>query len=107
MGYVAPRNCGSPSGNTAAHRLRPAEYEKFNPVDHVSKWKVPMLVVQGQLDYPHSGRTRASPTFTALQRRGIDSKFLYFPDENHWVLKPANSKQWHQTVLAWLERWTK
>ena len=42
--------------------------------------------------------------YTALQRRGIESKFLYFPDENHWVLKPANSVQWHDTVNAWLDQ---
>jgi len=44
--------------------------------------------------------------FTALQRQGIPSQFLYFPDENHWILKPANSVQWHRTVEAWLARWT-
>ena len=43
---------------------------------------------------------------TALQRRGVPSELLYFPDENHWVLKPANSIQWYDTVLAWLNRWT-
>ena len=46
-------------------------------------------------------------TFTALQRKGIPSKFLYFPDENHWVLKPQNSILWPDTVLDWLDRWTK
>ena len=43
-------------------------------------------------------------TFTALQRKGIESKLLYFPDENHWVLKPHNSVQWHDTVNAWLKQ---
>ena len=43
---------------------------------------------------------------TALQRKGIESKYLYFPDENHWVLKPQNSVQWHDEVLGWLDRWT-
>ena len=52
-------------------------------------------------------RDREIATFTALQRRGIPSKFLYFPDENHWVLKPANSILWHDTVLDWLDRWTR
>jgi dipeptidyl aminopeptidase/acylaminoacyl peptidase len=42
-----------------------------------------------------------------LQRKGIPSKLLYFPDENHWVLKPANSIQWHETVLGWLDQWLK
>ena len=46
-------------------------------------------------------------TFTVLQRRGIPSKLLYFPDENHWVLKPQNSIQWHDTVIGWLDGWTK
>ena len=46
-------------------------------------------------------------TFTALQRLGIPSRFLYFPDENHWVLKPQNSIVWHETVLGWLDPGTK
>ncbi len=57
----------------------------------------------------HGGRvveTQGMGTFTALQRKGIPSRFLYFPDENHWVLKPANSILWHKTVLAWLAQWT-
>jgi dipeptidyl aminopeptidase/acylaminoacyl peptidase len=44
--------------------------------------------------------------FTALQRRGIPSELLYFPDENHWVLKPQNSLQWHDAVLGWIRKWT-
>jgi dipeptidyl aminopeptidase/acylaminoacyl peptidase len=40
--------------------------------------------------------------FTALQRQGVPSKFLFFPDENHWVLKPANGELWHTTVFEWL-----
>ena len=45
-------------------------------------------------------------TFTALQRLGVPSRLLYFPDENHWVLKPENAVLWHDTVLDWLARWT-
>jgi dipeptidyl aminopeptidase/acylaminoacyl peptidase len=83
----------------------PASYEQFNPIAHVAKWKVPMLVVHGEKDYriPYEQGLAA---FTALQRRGIDSEFLVFPDENHWVLKPQNSVKWHNTVNAWLKRWT-
>ncbi len=44
--------------------------------------------------------------FTALQRRGVPSRFLTFPDENHWVLKPQNSLEWHRIVEAWLREWT-
>jgi dipeptidyl aminopeptidase/acylaminoacyl peptidase len=84
----------------------PEAYEKHNPVAHVAKWKTPMLVIQGGKDY-RVVETQAIGTFNALQRRGIPSKFLYFPDENHWVLKPANSVLWHDTVLSWLDQWTK
>ena len=44
--------------------------------------------------------------FTALQRKGMPSEFLYFPDENHWVLKPQNWLQWHETVERWIKKWT-
>lgn len=84
---------------------RPAEFERFNPVNHVAKWRVPMLVVQGGLDF-RIPTEQGLGAFTALQRRGIPSQFLYFADENHWVLKPQNSLQWHATVEAWLQRWT-
>jgi dipeptidyl aminopeptidase/acylaminoacyl peptidase len=81
----------------------PAGHEKHNPVNHVQAWKTPTLVIHGALDYrvPYS---QGIATFTALQRRGIDSRFLYFPDENHWIQKPGNSIQWHDEVLAWLDR---
>jgi dipeptidyl aminopeptidase/acylaminoacyl peptidase len=83
----------------------PAGYAKDNPVDYVSKWKTPTLVIHGQLDYrvPDS---QGLAVFTALQRQGIPSELLYFPAENHWVLKPADSIQWYDTVLAWMNRWT-
>ncbi len=83
----------------------PDNYEKFNPVDHVKDWRVPMLVVHGAHDY-RIPDTQGFGAFTALQRRGIPSRLLYFPDENHWVQKPQNSVQWHATVLGWLKQWT-
>jgi dipeptidyl aminopeptidase/acylaminoacyl peptidase len=84
----------------------PAGYAQHNPIDHVAKWKTPMLVVHGGQDF-RVVETQGLGTFTALQRRGIPSKLLYFPDENHWVVKPANSVLWHDTVLGWLDEWTK
>ncbi|MEP6886618.1 MAG: S9 family peptidase, partial [Gammaproteobacteria bacterium] len=82
----------------------PASYAKHNPIDYVSKWKTPTLVIHGQLDYrvPDS---QGLGVFTALQRQGIPSELLYFPNESHWVLKPADSVQWYDTVLGWLNRW--
>lgn len=80
-----------------------ANYEKFNPVNHVADWKKPILIVHGQLDF-RIPVEQGLAAFTAAQRQGIESKFLYFPDENHWVLKPQNSVQWHDTVNSWLKQ---
>lgn len=84
----------------------PEGYEKQNPLSLVKNWKTPTLVVHGGQDF-RVVETQGFSTYTALQRRGIPSKLLYFPDENHWVLKPANSILWHETVLAWLDQWTR
>lgn len=77
--------------------------EKWNPVNHVAKWKTPTLVIHGEKDYriPYSQSLAA---FTALQQQGVESKLLVFPDENHWILKPKNSIQWHQTVFKWVDK---
>jgi dipeptidyl aminopeptidase/acylaminoacyl peptidase len=84
----------------------PAGYARHNPIDYVKNWKTPMLVIHGERDFriPYA---QGLATFTALQRKGIPSKLLVFPDENHWVLKPRNSIQWHETVLGWLDHWTR
>lgn len=84
----------------------PDGYEKQNPINFVKNWKTPILVVHGGLDY-RVVVTQGIATFTAAQRLGIPSKFLYFPDENHWVLKPHNSILWHETVIGWLDQWLK
>ena len=83
----------------------PAIYEKFNPLNHVKDWKVPMLVVHSDHDY-RIPVSQGLSAFTALQRQGIPSEFLHYPDETHFVSKPRNSVQWHDTVIAWLKRWT-
>jgi dipeptidyl aminopeptidase/acylaminoacyl peptidase len=83
----------------------PAGYAKHNPIDHVGQWRVPMLVIHGALDYRVTD-VEGLAVFTALQRRGVPSRLLYFHDENHWVTKPDNSVLWHETVLAWLDEWT-
>ena len=79
-------------------------YERWNPVNYVDNWQTPMLVITGEKDFrvPY---TQGLQSFTALQERDIPAQLLVFPDENHWVLKPKNSLQWHNTVFAWLDRW--
>jgi dipeptidyl aminopeptidase/acylaminoacyl peptidase len=82
----------------------PQNHERHNPAEFVANWRTPMLVIHGARDYrvPYS---QGLATFTALQRRGIESRLLYFSDENHWILKPANSLQWHEEVLGWLKKY--
>ena len=82
----------------------PAEFEKWNPVNYVQNWKTPQLVVTSEKDFriPY---TQGIAAFTALQRRGIPSRLLIFPDENHWVLKPKNSVQWYDEVFGWMGRY--
>lgn len=84
----------------------PQEYERWNPVNHVANWKTPMLVVTGEKDFrvPY---TQGLASYTALQRRGIPSRLLVFPDENHWVMKPKNSIQWYDEVFGWMDRYLK
>ncbi len=79
-------------------------YQTFNPIDHVQNWHVPTLIVHGGRDY-RVVDTQGMSAFTALRRQGVPARFLYYPDENHWVLKPQNSIQWHDEVMGWLTKW--
>jgi len=79
----------------------PKAYDTFNPMLHVENWRVPMLVIHGDLDY-RVPLTQGIGSFSACQAKDIPSKYLRFPDENHWVLKPQNSLQWHREVFGWL-----
>ncbi len=83
----------------------PEGYRKFSPVNYLKNWKTPELVIHGNRDY-RVVDTQGLGTFNALQRLGIPSRLLYYPDESHWVLKPQNSIQWHHVVLDWIDRWT-
>src|SRR5262245_14543965 len=81
-------------------------YRKFSPHLFADKFKTPTLVVHGQNDY-RLDVSEGFQLFTTLQRLGIPSKFLYFPDEGHWVLKPQNSRLWYKTVNDWVDQWCK
>lgn len=85
---------GTPWGN-------PETYEKSSPSAFAGKFKTPTLVVHGEQDFrvPY---TQGLQLFTALQRQGVESKLLFFPDENHFVQKPQNARLWWNTVLDWL-----
>lgn len=106
MGYATEELWFTEWENEGLVYAKPESYDAFNPALHAKDWKVPMLVIHGQLDY-RIPVEQGIAAFTALRRQGVPGQFLYFPDENHWVLKPANSIQWHDTVNAWLDRWAR
>ena len=81
-------------------------YRKWSPALSIQNVKTPTLVVHGQLDY-RLDASEGFQLFTSLQRLGVPSKMLYFPDEGHWVLKPQNSQLWYKTVNAWVDQWLK
>lgn len=81
-------------------------FAKGSPHFGAANFKTPTLVVHGQKDY-RVPVNHGLELYHALLQKGVPTRFLYFPDENHWVLKPANSVLWHETVLGWLHEWTK
>jgi len=99
----------APSSAAASQSLRnfgsstPAEWLKWSPSEHLDKWDTPELVIHSSKDY-RLCISEGLAAFNVLQARGVDSQFLTFPDENHWVLKPENSLAWHKVVLNWINR---
>ncbi|KAK3382332.1 Alpha/Beta hydrolase protein [Lasiosphaeria ovina] len=81
-----------------------AGYEKWDPARFVNEWATPQLIIHNELDYRLPITEGLSP-FNILQSKGIPSKLLMFPDENHWVLKPENSLVWHREVLGWINKY--
>jgi len=84
--------------NVAAQK----SYTVFNPVNYVDKWNRPILIIQGGNDF-RVPIGQAQEAFQAAQLRGIKSRFLYFPEENHWVLKPQNGMVWQREFFKWLK----
>ncbi len=87
---------GPPWGNRAS-------YEKHSPHRFAQNFKTPMLIIHNDGDF-RVPVSEGYQLFTTLQRRGIESKMINFPDEGHWVAKPANSAYWHREVFAWLAK---
>jgi dipeptidyl aminopeptidase/acylaminoacyl peptidase len=83
--------------NVAAQKA----YHEFNPINMVDKWNTPILIVQGGMDF-RVPIGQGQEAFQAAQLRGVKSRFLYFPDENHWVLKPQNALVWQREFFKWL-----
>lgn len=81
-------------------------YHKWSPHRYIHNCKTPVLIVHGAYDFRVS-EEQAFQLFTSLKRLGVDTKFLYFPDETHFVAKPLNSKLWWATVLDWFRKYRK
>lgn len=84
--------------NTAAQKT----YTEFNPATYAGQWNTPILIIQGGKDY-RVPEGQAMEAFQAAQLRGIKSKFVYFPDENHWIMKPQNAMVWQNEFYKWLK----
>ena len=84
--------------NAAAQKT----YNQFNPKNLVDKWNTPILIIQGGKDY-RVPIGQGQEAFQAAQLRGIKSRFLLFPEENHWVLKPQNAQVWQSEFYKWLK----
>ncbi len=82
----------------------PEAYNRHSPHRAVANFKTPTLVVQGEQDF-RCFISEGVALFTALQYMGVPSRLLYFPDEGHWVLNPANSYVWYTEVINWLMKW--
>jgi dipeptidyl aminopeptidase/acylaminoacyl peptidase len=83
-----------------------ADFDKFSPDRFAGEFKTPNLIIHNELDF-RVPIGQGMSLFTTLQRRGIPSKLLCFPDEGHWVLKPQNSELWHKTIFDWLAEYLK
>lgn len=81
-------------------------YSKFDPKDYVQNWDTPILVIHGGKDF-RVPEAQGMAAFQAAQLRGVTSKFLYFPNEGHWVLNPQNGLIWHDQFFGWLDQWLK
>ena len=81
-----------------------ADYDRFSPHRFAGNWKTPLLVIHGQKDY-RVPVTQGMEAFTAAQTQDVPSRFLYFPDEGHWVMGPQNGVLWHRIFFDWLGRY--
>jgi len=83
------------------NKIAQKAYTQFNPVEHVSKWNTPILIIQGGKDY-RVPIGQGQEAFQAAQLRGIKSRFVYLPEENHWVLGAQNAMVWQKEYFKWL-----
>lgn len=100
--FFANQDLGGPYWNPSNAKT----YQKFDPKDYVQNWDTPILVIHGGKDF-RVPENQGIEAFQAAQLKGIPSKFLYFPNEGHWILSPQNGLIWHDQFFGWLDQWLK
>ena len=100
--FFANNDNGGPYWSQTAH---PNNFDS-SPHKFVQNWDAPILVIHNEKDF-RVPITQGMEAFTAAQIKGVPSRFLYFPDENHWVVKPQNSVLWQRVYYEWLDKWLK
>jgi dipeptidyl aminopeptidase/acylaminoacyl peptidase len=83
---------------------QPKSYNDFSPNRFVKNWDTPILVIHNEKDF-RVPLNQGIEAFTAAQMSNVPSRFLYFPDEGHWVTKPANSRYWHNEIFQWIKEY--
>ncbi|WP_027420785.1 S9 family peptidase [Crocinitomix catalasitica] len=100
--FFANKDIGGPYYNA----IKPRSYEKYSPHKLVQNWNTPMLIFHGEKDF-RVPLNQGLEAFQALQIKGIDSRMILFPEENHWVLSPQNGVFWHREYYKWLDKYLK
>ena len=88
----------------AFHWDSPARVMRQSPHHYVGRARTPTLVIHGELDY-RVPAAQALQYYDSLKAKGVAARLVYFPDENHWILKPQNSRLWYREFFAWIERY--
>ena len=81
-------------------------YKDFDPKDFVNNWDTPILVIHGGKDF-RVPEAQGMAAFQAAKLKGLDARFLYFPNEGHWILSPQNGLIWHDQFFGWLDKYLK
>lgn len=100
--WFANKDLGGPFWNPENKET----YEKYDPKDYVENWDTPLMVIHGALDF-RVPINQGMEAFQAAKLRGIPAKFLYYPEEGHWILSPQNGLVWHDQFFGWLDKWLK
>ncbi len=100
--FFANQDLGGPFWNDKYKE----DYSNFDPKDYVQNWDTPILVIHGGRDF-RVPEAQGMAAFQAAKLRGVPARFLYFPDEGHWILSPQNGLIWHDQFFGWLDKWLK